>query len=306
MAREPSKSLIIENEFINSVIKEQKLRRRIYIRSMKGIDSPSTLGTIRPTIFFPEHFDFSNHGTTECILLHEIGHIRHFHTLYKILSTILVCVYWYNPLVWIMYFALDRDMEITADRYVINRLGIDKRQFYADILISAAENKKRQPIFYFHFKNKLINERIEAIMKFKKLSVGAIMVTLLVPSCMFTAFATTDTAITGVEMDQMDFTVNSIEVVEPLEVMDDVSIFVSWDELAPYIVSTDTQRAVSRYEVIDYKYVTYGQMPPKSITVTTTKNGHEYKGTLDRTRCIIDDATDKYTGYYSGYIYLQD
>ena len=41
---------------------------------MKGISSPSTLGIIRPTILFPENFDFGDRDTLECILLHETGH----------------------------------------------------------------------------------------------------------------------------------------------------------------------------------------------------------------------------------------
>ena len=303
--KETSTSSFINDEFVTRLTKEQHLFRRVHIKSMKGIDSPSVLGIIHPTIFFPEHFDFGDHEVTRCILLHEIGHIKHFHTLYKIFSTVIVCLYWYNPFVWIMYFTLDRDMEITADRFVIKQLGRDKRDFYAHILISAATNNKRQPIFYFHFKNKLINERIEAIMKFKKLSVGAIVVTLLIPSCMFTAFATTDSIWTKTKMEQIDFTVESIDYTESIETMDNISIEIPWEELEPYIVDNG-QKALDRYEVLDYEYVTYGKLPPKSITVTATKNGHEYKGTLDRARYTYDDATDKYTGYYRGYVYLQD
>lgn len=298
-------SSYINDNFINDVISRQNFYRHVNIKSMKGISSPSTLGIIRPTILFPESFDFGDKNTLECILLHETGHIRHFHTLYKILSTVLVCLYWYNPFVWLMYFSLDIDMEITADRYVVKKLGGEKKAFYANILISAAGNTNKRVVFYFHFKRKLIKERIEAIMNFKKLSFGALIVTVLVPSCVFTAFGTTDAVISGIELSQTPVKVESVEYDTSAETMADMSLDIPWEELEPYVSQDNAEKALDSYEIIDYKYVTYGKMPPTSITVTTTKNGHKYKGTLERTHCVIDDSLDKYTGYYSGTVYLQ-
>ena len=204
-----------------------------------------------------------------------------------------------------MYFALDNDMEITTDRYVISRLGREKRAFYANILISAVKSRKKQVVFYYYFKNNIIKERVEAIMKFKKLTVGALVVTLLVPSCMFTVFATTDTIITGVELEQMELTIESVENGEPTKQMEDISIEIPWEKLEPYVVSHIETRAADSYEITDYKYVTYGKEPPEIITVTTEKNGETYKGTLELQRHIYDASTDKYTGYYSGTVYAQ-
>ena len=67
-------SSYINDNFINDVISRQNFYRHVNIKSMKGISSPSTLGIIRPTILFPENFDFGDRDTLECILLHETGH----------------------------------------------------------------------------------------------------------------------------------------------------------------------------------------------------------------------------------------
>lgn len=67
-------SSYINDNFINDVISRQNFYRHVYIKSMKGISSPSTLGIIRPTILFPESFDFGDKNTLECILLHETGY----------------------------------------------------------------------------------------------------------------------------------------------------------------------------------------------------------------------------------------
>lgn len=203
-----------------------------------------------------------------------------------------------------MYFALDNDMEITADRYVISRLGREKRAFYANILISAVKSRKKQVVFYYYFKNNIIKERVEAIMKFKKLTVGALVVTLLVPSCMFTVFATTDTIITGQKLDNLDITIVNAEYGEPAEQMEDISIEIPWEELKPY-TSQDTQRAASSQKISNYKYITYGKTPPTNLEISTKIDGKTYIGTLKRTRYTYDDSTDKYTGYYSGTVYVQ-
>ncbi len=67
-------SSYINDNFINDVISRQNFYRHVNIKSMKGISSPSTLGIIRPTILFPESFDFGDKNTLECILLHETGY----------------------------------------------------------------------------------------------------------------------------------------------------------------------------------------------------------------------------------------
>ena len=87
--------------------------------------------------------------------------------------------------------------------------------------------------------------------------------------------------------------------------MQSVSIFVDWNEIAPFIVSDSKERASYLY-VMNYEYVTYGKLPPLRITITTEFEGHEYKGSLDRTAYNYYDATDKYVGFYEGKIYRQD
>ena len=299
------KSSIIEDFKISYIIDKSLVKRFIQIKVTDYLTSPATLGIIRPTIYFPSSFDFRNKILLKFILLHEIGHIKHFHALIKIFFTILTCLYWYNPLVWMMYFSIDRDMEISADRFVIKEVGAENRALYARILISAAENYNKRKSFLFHFKNNLLKERVEAIMKYKKLTLGALIVTFIVPSFAFTVFATTDTVITGTELDQMEPAITAVEYGDPVDNADDIYLEVSWNELEPYIYSYGTTKAVDSYYIQGYKYVTYGYIPPKSITIVTHESGNRYEGTLSLTSYVYDASNDKYTGYYSGTVYLQ-
>ena len=283
---------------------EKAPRRGIRIKILPSLASPAALGIIRPTIFFPEGFDFDNTELVKCVLLHEAGHIKYFHTLIKIISSIMVCLYWYNPLVWVMYVYLDRDMEISADRYVIKNMGTENIVLYANNLINAVEHINKQKIFYFHFKSTQIKERIEAIMKYKKLSVGALIVTFIVPSTLFTVFATTDTVLTGIELNQMETIVTSVEYGETPETMEDIHLEVPWQSLVKY-ASADTDDSIpSSYSIQEFAYITYDLLSPKKIYITSTCLGRMYSGTLSMTKMNVDAVSGEAVGYYSGVIYL--
>lgn len=283
---------------------EKAPRRGIRIKILPSLASPAALGIIRPTIFFPEGFDFDNTELVKCVLLHEAGHIKYFHTLIKIISSIMVCLYWYNPLVWVMYVYLDRDMEISADRYVIKNMGTENIVLYANNLINAVEHINKQKIFYFHFKSTQIKERIEAIMKYKKLSVGALIVTFIVPSTLFTVFATTDTVLTGIELNQMETIVTDVEYGDTPETMEDIHLEVPWQSLVKY-ASADTDDSIpSSYSIQEFTYITYDLLSPKNIYITSTCLGRMYSGTLSMTKMNVDAVSGEAVGYYSGVIYL--
>lgn len=303
LSKAAKQAVIPENKILNNRIEKLGFYRNISIGIMKGLKSPAVFGVIHPIIFFPEQFDFNNESTNY-ILLHECGHIKYFHTLYKIFLTVLICVYWYNPFVWIMYFALDSDMEITADRYVISKIGNESKAIYAATLITAAESKIKPVIFYYHYKSKLTKERIEAIMRFKKLTAGAVIITVLIPAFMFTVFATTDTIITGKKLDEINIAVVDAEYEKEAVQMKDITIELPWKELHENDFE-GLQILSSEYEIKDYEYVAYSREPPKKITILTAIEEKTYKGTLELTRHIYSASDDKYTGYYSGNVYSQ-
>ncbi len=319
-------------EYLESCIAEQGFCRKILLRSKSGMLSPMTWGIFRPVIYFPSDFDREDKTLTRLVLLHECGHIRYFHSLLKLWNMCLICAYWYNPIVWIMFFKFERDLEISADRYALRHTEGDVRAVYARYVIAAMREagrkfekarQDRKKIMYFNMfyycnkgKNKdksedMKEERVEAIMNFKKMGACAIAATLLIPMGMTTVFATTNTVLSEKETgrvleytDAVDIKVIDTEW-DASNVASPVSLFVDWKHIEPYIVFNNMERASYLY-VQNYEYVTYGTAPPKSIEISTTFEGHKYKGTLDRTDYNYNDATDKYTGFYTGKIYRQD
>lgn len=319
-------------EYLESCIAEQGFCRKILLRSKSGMLSPMTWGLLRPVIYFPSDFDREDKTLTRLVLLHECGHIRYFHSLLKLWNMCLICAYWYNPIVWIMFFKFERDLEISADRYALRHTEGDVRAVYARYVIAVMQkmgrkfDKARQDkkkIMYFNMfyycnkgKNKdksedVKEERVEAIMNFKKMGACAIAATLLIPMGMTTVFATTNTVLSEKEtgrvladtavlnINVIDVEQNSVEEAEP------VTITVDWKDIESNIVFDSMERASYLY-VQNYEYVVAGYVPPKRITIITEFEGHTYEGTLDRTYYLYEDSTNKYTGYYEGKIYRQD
>lgn len=294
----------IDDRRIIQLLENMSPKRGIKIKTLSSLDSPAAIGILRPTVFFPEGYDFDNAELTKCILLHEAGHIKYFHTLIKIISTIMVCLYWYNPFVWVMYIYLDRDMEISADRYVIKNIGAENRSFYANTLINTAEDISKRKAFCFHFKSSQLKERVEAVIKYKKMSAVALILTFVIPFTLFTVFATTDTVLTGIELEQMETIVTDVEYGDTPETMEDIHLEVPWQSLVKY-ASADTDDSIpSSYSIQEFTYITYDLLSPKNIYITSTCLGRMYSGTLSMTKMNVDAVSGEAVGYYSGVIYL--
>lgn len=294
---------LLGNKWITDKIKEQRLLFHVECKISEKVNSPAVWGTFKPVILFPTTFDFSDKYNVEYIILHECGHIKYLHLMLKIISMLIASLYWYNPFVWILYLYIDKDMEISSDRYVLKQMSGDQRANYALRLVEATSTKKPCPIFYYYYKKNFIKERIEAIMDFKKLTVGGIITSMLIPMGVVSVFATTDVILTDNDLQAMNVEVVQMKS-DDTQVVENVSLDLDWNDIESY-TSTGHERAASYYNVTDYKYVTYGKIPPKTIYVTIDKKGKTYTGSITRSKYVCDDKNDKYTGYYSGRVYKQ-
>lgn len=177
--------------YIQSWLNTHKIIRPIQVRISDQILSPLTYGFFRPVILLPKRFERNDEITLKYILTHEYVHIRRLDAFIKIIFTIVLCIHWFNPLVWLMYIISNKDMELSCDAQVIRIIGEKNRSSYALTLITIAE--KRNAIFNLcnHFSKNTVTERIEAIMKFKKTSALAITLATFLVVGATTAFATT-------------------------------------------------------------------------------------------------------------------
>lgn len=117
----------------------KKVEKAVWLRDniweCEQISSPFVMGILQPKIYIPFHMDES-----QGILLirHEEAHIRRKDYLVKILAYLLLAVYWFQPLVWAAYLAMERDIEMSCDEWVLESLGMDRKKDYSRLLVAFA------------------------------------------------------------------------------------------------------------------------------------------------------------------------
>ena len=165
----------IRNSYISEWVKTHKIKRKIRFEQCDNISSPLTYGIFSPIILLPKNTDFDNRQELNYILLHEYLHIRRFDCLIKIVAVVTVCIHWFNPLVWLMYFFLNRDMELSCDEFVVRKNGKTARASYARLLIAMEERRSVPLAMFSEFSINVSEERITAIMKTKPFTVVSVV-----------------------------------------------------------------------------------------------------------------------------------
>ena len=142
-----------------------------------NIPSPFVLGLVKPRIYIPFRL---GEREREFILLHEKYHIRRRDNLVKLIAFLIVAVYWFHPLVWLSYFCMVQDMEMSCDEYVLNKMDGDVRQDYSKSLLAFAMNHRRHSVNMISFGETAIRRRVKNIMKYKKRGKWTAVVPVLV------------------------------------------------------------------------------------------------------------------------------
>ncbi|WP_027623281.1 M56 family metallopeptidase [Clostridium lundense] len=130
-----------------------------------GGETPMLKGIIKPEILLPEGY------TKEeliSVFTHELIHYKHKDVLWNIISTILLCVYWYNPIMWYCSFVFRRDMEILCD-YRVLEINKNKKE-YSNVLLKTALRKNKFILGTTSLQNgeKDVTKRIKYIAYFKE------------------------------------------------------------------------------------------------------------------------------------------
>ena len=163
--------------------------------------APLTFGVFRPTVLLPEDLPVGD-AQFQLVLAHELAHIRRKDCLRKLLLTVCLCLYWWNPLVWMMVWLANRDMELACDEAVLRALGSDCRKAYALTLLDMAQRKPKSAPLCSGFARSSAEERIRAILNFKRIPawVGICVAVLFVlTASVFTTQAVSPSAIPEME-----------------------------------------------------------------------------------------------------------
>ena len=154
--------------------------------------APLTFGVFRPTVLLPDDLP-AGQPQFQLVLAHELAHIRRRDCLRKLLLIVCLCLYWWNPLVWIMVRLANRDMELACDEATIRRIGESERAAYGRTLIRMTCEKRPALLVTATMmtdSGKGLKERISLLVKKPKTAAYTAVAVLLIAglsvACTFT------------------------------------------------------------------------------------------------------------------------
>lgn len=134
----------------------------------EGIETPFVIGLCRPKIFLPPGMEERDQGF---VLEHERTHIRRRDHLVKQAAFLISCVHWFHPLVWLSFYLMCRDMEMSCDEAVIRKLGREVRREYSAALLSLSSGRKIVLGSPLAFGENSIRSRIVNVLQYRKRAV---------------------------------------------------------------------------------------------------------------------------------------
>ena len=181
--------------FLYSAVSYRRLRRRVCeavilrdnIYQSENVCSPFVLGIIRPKIYLPYHMDKRE---MDHVIAHEQTHIRRRDHWWKPLGFLLLTVHWFNPLLWLGYILLCRDIELACDEKVIREMGNEQRADYTQALVSCSVSRRSIAACPLAFGEVGIKERVKSVMNYKKPAFWIILASALICAAAAVCFLT--------------------------------------------------------------------------------------------------------------------
>ena len=140
-----------------------RLEGNVYESEMAG--GPFVLGLFRPRIYLPFGLGEADRGH---VLAHEREHIRRGDQVVKLLGFLLLCLHWFNPLVWLAYALLCRDIELACDEHVVRNMGSGERADYSQTLLELSRPKRFVSVCPLAFGEAPVKSRVKSVLNYKK------------------------------------------------------------------------------------------------------------------------------------------
>ena len=153
------------------------VRYKDNIFQSENVSFPFVLGIIKPRIYLP----FKMNGQyLEYVVAHEQAHICRKDHWWKPLGFLLLMIHWFNPLMWLAYVLLCRDIELACDEKVIKELGNEQRGDYTQALVACSINRRMIAACPLAFGEVSVKERVKSVMNYKKPAFWVIIISVIV------------------------------------------------------------------------------------------------------------------------------
>lgn len=139
------------------------VRENIYL--CDAISSPFILGVVKPRIYLPSGLD---EVQRQNVLSHERAHLTRRDHWWKPLGFVLLAVYWFNPVLWLAYTLLCRDIELACDERVIRTMDESAVKTYSTVLLACSMPRKAVITCPLAFGEVGVKERVKNALRYKK------------------------------------------------------------------------------------------------------------------------------------------
>lgn len=206
-----------------------KVKRKVYasinitdnVYICDNISTPFILGVFKPKIYLPSNTLPDEH---KMILAHENAHIKRFDHLWKPFAYLLLCIYWFNPVLWIAYIMLCKDIELACDERVIKNFSSDEKKCYTASLLNSSIKKRFITACPLAFGETDVKSRVRNVFNYKKPAFWVIIISIILCALLIVFFLT-----------------DPIETVKENEIagISDVEYFSDIDGISAEIISLD-------------------------------------------------------------------
>ncbi len=168
-----------------SVAEAMKLQEKIYL--VDKISTPFILGVINPKIYIPSSLSEED---VPYVIEHETAHIKRLDNLWKPLGFLVLAFYWFNPVMWVAYIFLCKDIEFACDERAIKNFDSNCRKEYSNALINCSSQRRLISACPLAFGETGVKNRIKTVLNYKKPAFWIVIVSVVVCIAVAVAFLT--------------------------------------------------------------------------------------------------------------------
>ena len=229
------------------------LRDNIY--QSECVDSPFVLGIVKPRIYLPFQMNGQN---LKHVISHEQAHIHRRDHWWKPFGFVLLALHWFNPLMWLGYILLCRDIELACDEKVIKEMDSETKAGYTEALLACSVRLPSIAACPLAFGEVGVKERVKSVMNYKRPAFWILIVAVVACIAVVLCFLTNPVSDGGKN------TLNSIEQYNFKAITNDyTTVMVSDGEVHTYVGPIARNRMQELYNI---------QITPQEISLDRSEN----------------------------------
>ncbi len=167
-----------------------------------SIDSPFVFGIIKPRICLPEAMDAVS---MSYVIAHEQAHIRRRDHWWKPLGFLLLTIHWFNPVIWLAYILLCRDIEMACDERVVRDMGEVERADYSEALLECSVKRSMISACPLAFGEVGVKKRIKSVLHYRKPTFWIVILAVIVCIIAAVCFLTNPMSKTDLSIDEHEW-----------------------------------------------------------------------------------------------------